>query len=461
MKGILITLLFIARIASAADVTEKTSCPALYGFTEVEPISYELSLPIDKKGLYSKEYKETKAILKDTMGPVQIFFPDLNRPEIFLSEGMENAFKKFQAELASRPLDSLAPEERRRLVRVYATSVLDYLSKNPADLRIFSKSGVFKASEKQLAATSARMAKLRSDPHQMDLLVTALDSQLSYRLQQASVADPFLYKRCREFQGLSFVLGACGVAIGHMHGEFSPLIGHGFDILSATAGLPFLGIDLFAPQGLLRTALLKRESDRALKRYLAQAVEDGRNGEAWGVWKFTSQTLNRELGSSPSLEDAVSSQGYRLLNTAGFLHAITVEELPTGESFEKIFKEGSTVPKEKLAEILKLTDQRREQLGIVRKELTLAKQLAERDVGQARQLTASGSAEASPAINQAAASQLQLCDQLAASIQIADKQLEKIRNLVAMTDADQTNHEQMEEALKEFHQALDGKGGTQ
>lgn len=86
MRKLAWILLLLAPCTWAADVTEKTECPNLYGFAELEPdeahlpVVYNAATPVFQKGLSREDVEETKAIVRDTMGKIHVFFPK-RRPD--------------------------------------------------------------------------------------------------------------------------------------------------------------------------------------------------------------------------------------------------------------------------------------------------------------------------------------------------------------------------------------------
>lgn len=454
MKAVALLLLF-ASSAWAADVTEKTSCPDLMASIEFAPqeaqlpvpINYDITKPVLQKILSPEDEAETRAILQDTMGPIQLFFPDKMRTAELKKLHTKNTEPWQTLATRARPrgivkaIQDLDANTRKEYLERYVTSVLDYMEKHPDEVGLLGIKK--KPSEAQIAAAQARLEQLRSDPHQRELLINALDSQFAEKAARSHSRNTDWQMECLLWQTMGLAAAGCGAFLAHSFefNIFTDLLMGGGGLTAAWATVEQY-LDGF---GALHQGALKRAADRALSRYLSDAGAAGKREQFWYKWKFVSQKISQEEGAKSSAEEAITAQGLRLLNTSGFLHSLSLEELPSGERFSKVFKPGVVIPQEKLGELLEGTNRRLEQLEVLKTDLAQTKAQIESTHLHPNDADVMG---------QLLSVQTRSANQLAVSIEIANSHLQNIRNLIQLTETDQSNAGRLETELKELSDAM-------
>lgn len=368
---------------------------------------------------------------------------------------METLLKQVLARSPDGDVNALSPEERRKLLREYVESVMGIVGEyNRTSYSLLGRSMYWPTSKKAKKAAADRVQKIKNDPHEMELLLGVLDARLPARIKMAQTADYNNYETCTAARVVGLMVAGCGLLLNQSFGSdlFGPVF-MGFGALGVVYGT---ALDLVKPYGRLKQAIFRREANRAMDRYLVTAAAKGQTSQAWEKWKFTTEALGQVSRDDVSAEEEIKNRGIRLLNASGFLHALTVEQLPTGERFESVFKEGAKVSRNKLAELVTLVDQRLEQLETVRSDLDHTRLEAQKSLDQLRAGHVTGEDPGALAImNQVAVAQARAADQLIVSASTASAHLKNIRNLTTLAESGQNEQSRIEDEIRLLNETLE------
>lgn len=468
-KALLPLILIAALVSSSVGAAEKspfvlsteTPCPRMYGAMGLEASEAKLPAVYDGpefnfyKGLLPQDVEETKAIVRETVDQVPIFFGPYS---LVYRKGNSQSgpLQELMRAIPKKGFEKLTSEQRKDLLRKYVNSVLETVDSDPTKLLTTSLSGGgMMASPSAIEAAQARILKLKADPRQRELLVGALDAELPYAVKVNHWSKPGNSGCERELPIFKLFMGGVVASI------FLPHLGLSDVTDCALVGLSIGGV---LASTFWRTYAIAAEdphtvmtgaAKRALARYLAAETNKSKTAVAWQQWRVAGQALDLDEKGGASLTDSVMTQGYRLMNTSKFLSSVSIEELPTGERFKKFFRTGVKIPEQEVNDLKTAVNARLNQLQVVKAELARTQaQIAENSARFEKEVPGEVEPEAVSALAQVTKVQARGAAQMAVSIEVATGHLKAIQNLVAIGIEGQGKIDQLTAELQKLNESI-------